>query len=238
VEVASLYREPEAPEAEAAPPALELVDAFRIYRQGPVETVALRGLDLRVEQGEMVALLGPSGCGKSTLLNLAAGLDEPSAGEVRAFGRPLNRLAGDDLAAYRASQIAIVFQHANLWPDLTAAQNVQFGLRLAGIPHPQRAAREALAGFGLADRAGQLAGSLSGGEHQLVAIAAAAARSARLVLCDEPTGELDSANERRVIDALRHLQSDYAATIIVVTHSADLASASDRIVEIRDGRLA
>ena len=182
MEVTSLYVEAQTDAPAPVPPALEAIDLFRIYRSGPVETVALRGLDLVVERGELVALLGPSGCGKSTFLSLAAGLDEPSAGEIRAFGRPLGRLNEAALAVYRAREIAIVFQQDNLWPDLTAEQNVLVSLRLSGRSSSRIEARAALAAFGLADRADARSGSLSGGEQQRVAIAAAAAREASLVL--------------------------------------------------------
>jgi putative ABC transport system ATP-binding protein len=238
MEVTSLYVEPQADAPPPVPPALEAIDVFRIYRSGPVETVALRGLDLVVEQGELVALLGPSGCGKSTFLNLAAGLDQPSAGEIRAFGRPLGRLDESHLAVYRAREVAIVFQHDNLWPDLTAEENVHVSLRLAGRTVSKIEARAALAEFALAGRATTRAGSLSGGEQQRVAIVAAAAREASLVLCDEPTGELDTANELLVIAALRRLRERHGATVVVVTHSAALAEACDRTVTLRDGRTA
>ena len=228
----SLYREPEVRE-EAAPAALEFVDAFKIYRSGPAETVALRGLDLRVESGELVAVFGPSGSGKSTMLRLACGLEQPSAGEVRAFGRSLTRLGEDELAAYRAQSIAIVFQTLNLWPELTANENVEVALRLAGRTGD---ARDALAEFGLEAAADRLASILSGGEQQRVAIAAAAARNAALVLADEPTAELDEANEARVLDALRRLRNEHGTTVVVVTHSLSVAAAADRVVEIRDGK--
>src|SRR5206468_5203027 len=140
-----------------------------------------------VERGELVAVVGPSGCGKSTLLSLAAGLDEPSAGEVRALGRSLSRLDESELAAYRARDLAIVFQSDNLWPALSAQENVAASLRLAGREKPVSAAAAALEAFGLAGRRTHRAAALSGGEQQRVAIAAAAAREARLVLADEPT---------------------------------------------------
>src|SRR4051795_13599327 len=125
--VESLYLEPEQELTELEWPALECLDVFKIYRSGPVETVALRGLDLRVERGEFVAVLGPSGCGKSTMLSLAAGLDQPSAGEVRSFGRSLSRLGEPELATYRGRDIAVVFQRENLWPALNAHENVALG---------------------------------------------------------------------------------------------------------------
>src|SRR5947208_5382900 len=180
--VESLYVEPEKDLTEPEWPALECLDVFKIYRSGPVETVALRGLDLRVERGELVAVLGPSGCGKSTMLALAAGLDQPSAGEVRAFGDSLARASEAELAGYRAHDVAIVFQSDNLWPSLSAHENVRVSLRLAGRDHAGPAADAALDEFGLGGRGRHRAAALSGGEQQRVAIAAAAAREARLVL--------------------------------------------------------
>src|SRR5947209_292012 len=182
MDVRSLYVEPERADREIEWPALECVDVFRIFRSGPVETVALRGFDLRVERQEFVAVLGPSGCGKSTMLALAAGLDQPSAGEIRAFGRSLSRLDEQSLAAYRARDIAIVFQSDNLWPALSAEENVAASLRLAGKSKDVRLdARRALAAFGLAERASHPVAQLSGGEQQRVAVAGAAAREASLV---------------------------------------------------------
>jgi putative ABC transport system ATP-binding protein len=234
VEVASLYREPEVQE-EIAWGALELRDVFRIYRSGPAETVALRGLDLRIEPREFVAVFGPSGSGKSTMLQLAAGLDQPSAGELRAFGRSLGRLRETELSDYRARDVAVVFQSANLLPWLSARANVELSLRLSGR---EGDAAEALHTFGLRERAGVRAGLLSGGEQQRVAIAAAAVREAPLVLADEPTAELDEANERLVLEALRRLRDRFGSTAVVVTHSPAVAAAADRVVELRDGRVA
>jgi ABC-type lipoprotein export system ATPase subunit len=234
--VDSLYVEPERPEQRLAWPALQMRDVFKIFRSGPVETVALRGLDLRVERGELVAVLGPSGCGKSTMLALAAALDQPSAGEVRAGERSLGLLDEASLAAYRAREMAIVLQRDNLFPALTAHENVVVSLRLAGSENPAGTAAEALAAFGLGDRANQRAGSLSGGEQQRVSIAAAAARRAPLVLADEPTGELDAANEGRVLAALRELRDSFGSTVVAVTHSARVAQAAGRVIEMRDGR--
>jgi ABC-type lipoprotein export system ATPase subunit len=236
-EIRSLYVEPERPDQEIVWPALQFIDVFKIFRSGPVETVALRGLDLRVEHGELIAVLGPSGCGKSTMLSLAAALEEPSAGEVRIGGRSLGHVDDGALAALRAREVALVFQRENLLPWLTAYENVAVSLRLAGFRDARAAANQALHEFGLAGRRAVRAGSLSGGEQQRVAIAAAAARRARLVLADEPTGELDAANERHVLDALEDLRSSFGATVVVVTHSSAVARAADRVIEMRDGRV-
>jgi len=233
VEVRSLYQEPERQE-QVELGALELHDVFKIFRAGDTDVVALRGLDLRIERGELVAILGPSGSGKTTLLHLAAGLDQPSAGEVRVAGRSLSRLDDAELADCRAKELALVFQTGNLWPLLSARENVLLSLRLAGLPDR---ADEALAHFGLAERASHRAGALSGGEQQRVAIAAAAARRPPLVLADEPTAELDERNEQIVLEELRRLREDFGATVVVVTHSPAVARAADRVVEIRDGRV-
>jgi putative ABC transport system ATP-binding protein len=229
VAVRSLYREPERRELSWG--ALELIDVFKIFNSGDAETVALRGLNLRVEHGEVIAVFGPSGSGKSTMLQLAAGLDRPSAGEVRVVGRSLSRAGDDELARLRARELALVFQNRNLWPWLTAAENVELSLRLAGRTGD---AREELAAFGLTKQFDRRAGTLSGGEQQRVAIAAAAARSASLVLADEPTAELDEPNERVVLDALAGVR-DRGSAVVVVTHSARVAEWADRVVEVRDG---
>ena len=234
MEVRSLYREPERREITWG--ALEFVDVFRIYRSGPVETVALRGLDLRAEPGEFVAALGPSGSGKSTMLGLAAALDRPSAGDVRALGKPLTRLGDDELAEYRARDVALVFQSGNLWPMLTAVENVVLSLQLAHRTAAQERAESALASFGLGEHLGRRAATLSGGEQQRVAIAAAAAREAPLVLADEPTAELDERNEELVLAALQRLRDAFGSTVVVVTHSPQVADAADRVIELHDGR--
>jgi putative ABC transport system ATP-binding protein len=216
--------------------ALEYHDVFRIFRAGPAETVALRGLDLRIEARELVALYGPSGSGKSTAMHLAAALDEPSAGDVRVFGRSLARLTEPELAEHRARGVGIVFQSGNLWPDLTARENVAIALRLAGRRRGLAAAVDhALDAFDLQRREAQRAGSLSGGEQQRVAIAAAAAREAPLVLADEPTAELDAQSERTVLRALHRLRDEFGSTVVVVTHSPRVAEVADRVVELRDG---
>jgi putative ABC transport system ATP-binding protein len=231
----SLWREPERGGEPLHWPALHLRDVFKIFRSGPVETVALRGLDLRVEPGEFVAVLGPSGCGKSTMLALAAALDEPSAGEVRAGDRSLQRLDELELSRYRAGHVALVFQSDNLWPALSARENVALALRLSGSSESQRSADEALHTFGLRERSGHRAAALSGGEQQRVAIAAAFAKGAPLVLADEPTGELDASNERLVLDALGQLRAARGSSVVLVTHSPQVAAAADRVVEMRDG---
>jgi ABC-type lipoprotein export system ATPase subunit len=238
VELKSLYREPEQRD-EIVFGAIEFHDVFRIFRSGAAETVALRGLDLRIEAGELVALYGPSGSGKSTALNLAAGLDRPSAGDVRVLGLSLARASEPELAALRARTVAIVFQNGNLWPALSARENVAVTLRLAGRRRGlTEAVDRALDSFDLQRQERQRAGSLSGGEQQRVAIAAAAAREAPIVLADEPTAELDTRSERMVLQALQRLRDEAGSTVVVVTHSPRVADTADRVVELRDGAVA
>ena len=236
--LSSLYVEPEQPPAEAEPPALELIDVFKIFNSGSTETVALRGLNLEVKPREMVAVVGPSGSGKSTMMSLAAAMDVPSAGDVRLDGRSLARLDQVELARIRAGDVAVVFQSDNLWPTLTARENVAACVRLSGLDrNPNDAADETLAIFGLGRRAGNTPDRLSGGEQQRVAIAAAAARRPRLVLADEPTGELDAENEAIVLDTLRMLRDTYQSAVLMITHSERVAGECDRVVEIADGRV-
>jgi putative ABC transport system ATP-binding protein len=236
VEVRSLWREPEQAQQAITFGTLEFHDVFKIYRSGPAETVALRGLDLRVEPRELVALFGPSGSGKSTALHLAAGLEEPSAGEVRALGRSLVRLGEPELARYRAREVALVFQNGNLWPVLSARENLALSLRLAGRGNVEWSVDRALDAFDLRKRERVRAGMLSGGEQQRLAIAAAAAREAPLVLADEPTAELDERSERVVLEALGRLRERFGSTVVVITHSPRVAEAADRVLELRDGR--
>ena len=203
-----------------------------------METVALRGLDLEVRKGQLIALLGPSGCGKSTLLALAAGLDRPSAGEVRAFGDSLEAMGEQELAHYRARRIGIVFQSDNLLAPLSARENVELTLRLAGFAEAACARGRRTRSVGLGARMANRVSALSGGEQQRVAIAAAVARRAPLVLADEPTGELDAASERLVLAALRRLPREHGCAVVVATHSRAVAAAAHRIVEMRDGALS
>jgi putative ABC transport system ATP-binding protein len=235
--LSSLYVEPEGAPLDAEPPALDLIDVFRIFNAGSTETVALRGLSLEVKPREMVAVVGPSGSGKSTMLSIAAAMDVPSAGEVRIDGRSLARMDEAELASIRAREVAVVFQSDNLWPTLSARENVAACVRLAGLDlDPEEAATETLANFGLEQRAHNTPDRLSGGEQQRVAIAAAAARRPRLVLADEPTGELDAGNEAIVLDTLHTLREAYQSAVLLITHSDRVAARCDRVVEIADGR--
>ena len=211
----------------------------RSYAQSAAAVTALDSLDLTIDAGEFVAVLGPSGSGKTTLLQVLGALDRPTSGTIRFEGRPLERLGETALADLRLVAIGFVFQQFNLIPTLTAAENVEAGLaplRMRGTER-RRVSAEQLAAVGLGPRAGHLPSQLSGGEQQRVAIARALARSPRVVLADEPTGNLDAASGEMVIDMLASLHRDRQITLVLVTHDHWVADRADRVLELRDGRL-
>jgi putative ABC transport system ATP-binding protein len=217
---------------------LELRQVSKMYGQGAAEVHALREVDLEVGPGMMVAVMGPSGSGKSTLLTIAGSLEEPTSGQVFVAGQDLAAMSRNDKARLRRQSIGYVFQDFNLLPGLTAAENVALPLELDGVG--ARRAREAglraLDGLGLADRASNYPDQLSGGERQRVAIARAVVGDRHLLLADEPSGALDSANAEAVMRMIRAAcQRGVAA--VVVTHDAQLASWADRVVLIRDGSI-
>jgi putative ABC transport system ATP-binding protein len=212
-------------------------DLVRIYSQGSLEVQALRGLDLNMEEGEMVALIGPSGSGKTTLLNIIGGLDRASAGSVKVFGKELTRLSPGELVEYRRNKVGHVFQTMNLIPTLTAAENIELPMVALGIPRERRNSRvkELVDVVGLGERMGHKPGELSGGEQQRVALAAALANDPPLVLADEPTGELDTANAKVVVDYLSRVNREMGKTILMVTHDPAVSRVADRILRIQDG---
>jgi len=215
--------------------ALVLNDVFRIFRMGPVETVALRGASMQIAAGEFVALVGPSGSGKSTLLHVAAGLDEPSAGTVEVAGEQFAGLDEDALLRVRRRLVGVVFQRDNLWPHLTALENVALPGRLAGRTDAVERSRGLLDGLGLAARAGNRPSELSGGEQQRVAVAAALINEPMLLVADEPTGELDRASEALVLDVLEKAQQKHGCALMIVTHSEEVAARSGRVVRMENG---
>ncbi len=217
--------------------ALLLQDLYKIYKEGDIETVALREARLQAQPGEFVAVTGRSGAGKTTLLNLIGGLAMPSAGRVMVNGTDIARLNERDRAAFRRQSIGIVFQADNLIPFLSALENVQLPMQLAGRRHVAARARDLLAEVGLAERMRHKPAMLSGGERQRVAIAVALANEPQLLLADELTGELDSATADRVMALLASLNTSHRLTLLVVTHNKAVAARAGRQVRIADGRL-
>ena len=217
-------------------------DLFKIYKIADLEVVALRGLDLRVRHGELMGIVGSSGSGKSTLLNVLAGLDLPSAGAAWVNGRNLITMTEEDLVDYRRKKVGFVWQQTgrNLIPYLSAQQNVEIPLVLNGTPRRQakRRAQDLLTAVRLQDKLRSLPQALSGGEQQRISIAVALANGPSLLLADEPTGELDTHTSEEIFDLFANLNKDLNVTIIVVTHDPAIAASVDRVVAIRDGRIA
>jgi len=215
-------------------------DLFKIYKTEELEVVALRGLDLRVERGEMMSIVGASGSGKSTLLNILSGLDQPSAGRITVGERDLLTVTDDDLVDYRRADVGFVWQQTsrNLIPYLNARQNIEVPMILDG--RSGKAARERaeqlLDEVGLAEKANRKPNELSGGEQQRVAIGVALANNPPLLLADEPTGELDSKTADEVFQVFRRLNETIGVTIVIVTHDREITTRVDRVVAMRDGR--
>ncbi len=205
------------------------------YRMGDVEIHALDGVDFEIYDGEFVVILGPSGSGKSTLLNIIGGMDGPSAGELRYQGEPILIYDKRSLTAYRRDAVGFVFQSYNLMPNLTALENVELAREISASGMDSL---EMLTAVGLEKRKGHFPSQLSGGEQQRVAIARALAKDPKLLLCDEPTGALDSASGKEVLKILQDFCTTYRKTIIVITHNTEIAKVADRIIYIRDGRIS
>jgi putative ABC transport system ATP-binding protein len=218
---------------------LEARSLAKTYDTGGAKVLALRGVDLAIERGEFVAVMGPSGCGKSTLLNLLAGLDRPTAGEVRLDGERIDRQSETELALLRRRKIGFVFQFFNLMPTLSAVENVELPLLLVGRRRKEarRSANELMRDLGVGDKHGAAPAQLSGGQQQRVALARALANDPDILLGDEPTGNLDSASAREVLGLLRAAR-DRGQTLLLVTHDARVAAAADRVVTLRDGLVA
>ncbi len=209
----------------------------KIYKTADLEVVALQGLDLRVEAGELMAIIGNSGSGKSTLLNMLGGLDKPSAGKLLVAGKDLLKFTERDLIRYKRESVGFVWQNnaRNLIPYLTALENVELPILLTGKQKRLRA-RELLEAVGLGHRVKNKLNELSGGEQQRVAIAIALANEPKLLLADEPTGALDSKMSEQILDLFRSLNREMGVTIVIVTHDPLLAIKVDRVVAIRDGK--
>jgi putative ABC transport system ATP-binding protein len=219
-------------------PLIQLEAVTKIYALGKTDVPALRGIDLKIQAGEYLAIMGPSGSGKSTLMNILGCLDVPTSGIYRLRGRDVGHQGDDELSRTRNREIGFVFQTFNLLPRADALQNVALPLVYAGVGSRERASRaaEALARVGLADRARHRPSELSGGERQRVAIARALVVRPSLILADEPTGNLDSVTGREIMEALETSAGD-GRTIILVTHEEEIADRARRILRLRDGRL-
>ncbi len=216
---------------------VECENLVKIYKTAEIEVVALQGLDLTVEDGELMAIIGNSGSGKSTLLNMLGALDKPSAGKLLVAGKDLSKLSTSQLISYKRESVGFVWQNngRNLIPYLSAIENVQLPMIISGKQRKERAL-ELLDVVGLSHRRNNKLHQLSGGEQQRVAIAIALANSPRLLLADEPTGAVDTKTSARILDLFRDLNKNTGLTVIIVTHDRQLAKKVDRVVAIRDGR--
>jgi putative ABC transport system ATP-binding protein len=218
-------------------PVLSLTDVTLTLDGNAGKVEILHGISLTVAAGETVGLVGPSGSGKSSLLMLMGGLERATGGIVKALGADLTPMTEDQLARFRRDNMGVVFQSFHLIPTMTALENVATPLELAGRRDAFGRAEEELAAVGLAGRMHHYPGQLSGGEQQRVALARAAAPRPRILLADEPTGNLDEANGRAIMDLLFDLRDRHGATLIMVTHAPELAARCDRVIGLRDGRL-
>ncbi len=226
--------------ASAREPYVVCQDVFKIYKVADLEVVALRGLDLVVDRGEVLAIVGASGSGKTSLLNILAGYDAPSAGKVTVGRHDLLRMSSKDVEDYRRKEVGFIWQQTsrNLFPYLTALENVALPMMLTSLPSKERRKRseELIELVGLSHRAGHSPDKLSGGEQQRVAIAVALANHPPLLLADEPTGELDDATASEVLDLFGEVNRELDTTILIVTHDSDIAYKVGRVVLVRDGK--
>ncbi|HSC74497.1 MAG TPA: ABC transporter ATP-binding protein [Gaiellaceae bacterium] len=235
--MATVVAERERVVEEARAPLIELAAVEKVYRMGRLDYHALRGIDLTIGEGELVAIVGPSGSGKTTILNLVTGIDRPTAGTVAVGGRRIDAMSEEELAVWRGEHVGVVFQFFQLLPTLSALENaalpLDFARRCSKRERFERA-RHNLALVGLGDKTEHLPAELSGGEQQRVAIARALAADPELVVGDEPTGNLDTVTAAEMFELLERL-NDEGKTIVYVTHDRELAQRAERIVSIRDG---
>lgn len=213
---------------------IELKNVSRVYKSGDHELYALDNVDLSIEDGRFVVVLGPSGAGKSTLLNLLGGLDSPTGGKVIVDGKDISSLSNDELAEYRAEKVGFVFQFYNLVPTLTVHENVKL---VDEIAKNSLSATKMLEEVGLSDHLKNFPSELSGGEQQRVSIARALAKNPKILLCDEPTGALDSETGVMVLKLLLRMAREYGKTIIIVTHNQNIAKMADIVVRVKNGKI-
>ena len=218
---------------------ISAVDISRYYRNGEREVHALDAVSFEIKKNEFVSIAGPSGCGKSTLLHLLGGLDSPSRGELYVAGLGLHSATDQALTQYRRTLVGIVFQFFNLLPTMNVLENVALPLMLQGLPWPDASARarELITRVGLAPRAEHFVHQLSGGEQQRTAIARALIQQPPLLLADEPTGNLDTRSAGAILELIEQIAADKTTTLIVVTHSPEVAAAASRRIEMRDGKI-
>ncbi len=218
---------------------VEASDVWKVYQTGQLKVEALRGLNLKIHRGEMMAVMGPSGCGKTTLLNCLSGLDDLSKGRVAIEGTDLAKMTDDQKSEFRAKRMGFIFQAYNLLPVLTAQENVELPLLLSGIPESEAgtAAVGALKMVGLTEWKSHKPMELSGGQQQRVAVARALVNKPAIVWADEPTGNLDSENSQEIVKLLRTLNQDHGLTMVLVTHDQNIAHETDRIVLMRNGQV-
>jgi putative ABC transport system ATP-binding protein len=237
---ADLQERVAAGDAAAAEAIVEARDVHKTYDTGKVRVHALRGVDLAIERGEMVAIMGPSGCGKTTLLNCLSGLDAISDGDVLIEGVSLAHMSDRERTEYRARRMGFVFQFYNLMPVLTTVENVELPLLVARVPakEARRRALDALAMVGLDGRADHVPDELSGGQRQRATIARALVNDPAIVWADEPTGDLDSESADDVVDLMRRLNRERGLTFLIVTHDIGVGRRTDRIIRMLDGRVA
>lgn len=213
---------------------VEFKNVTRIYKSGEHEQKALDGVNLSLEEGKFIVILGPSGAGKSTLLNMLGGLDSPTSGTIKVNGKDISTLSGKELADYRAATVGFVFQFYNLIPTLTVYENVAL---VKDIASNALDAKKMLAEVGLADHLQNFPAELSGGEQQRVSIARALAKNPQILLCDEPTGALDSETGVLVLKLLLSMARNYGKTIVVVTHNQNIAKMADVVIRVKNGKI-